>query len=75
MYPNSCGCGRDKEDHTDSALRKGVEAPGEWNTLKDCKDVPTNGYGKMKFIFEDTDQTPDVSKKKEKKSCFFFNVH
>ena len=57
----SCGCGRKKENHSEHAIEKGEANPGPWNTLQDCRDVPTDGYGKINFTKEDTDQTPDVS--------------
>ncbi|KAL5271968.1 hypothetical protein ACHWQZ_G000234 [Mnemiopsis leidyi] len=54
-----CGCGRKKTDHTNTALAKGEQNQEPWNKITDCKDVPTTAYGKINFVVEDTDQSPD----------------
>ena len=43
------------------ALAKGEEKLGPWNKADDCRDEPTTAYGKINFVVEDTDQSPDVS--------------
>ena len=44
------------------ALAKGEQNQEPWNKITDCKDVPTTAYGKINFVVEDTDQSPDVSR-------------